>query len=81
MASRTSPWIVEAKVIASTAAATLVGTAVGVLNTVPGDSQLMGATPSWLQAFILVAAPPAAVFLAGWQARHTPRPGIRANGE
>lgn len=67
-------WAVEAKVAAATAASTGVGIAIAVLNDVEADQSMLGSTPAWLQALILVVAPPLAAGLAGWKAKHTPRP-------
>lgn len=64
---------VEAKVLASTATTFGVGIGIAVLNDVVADSSLLGPLPSWLQAVVLALAPSAAAFLAGYQARHTPR--------
>lgn len=65
---------VEKKVRAATAAATIVGALVTVLNTVVADSALLGALPPIVQGVITLGGPPLAVFWAGWQARHTGRP-------
>jgi hypothetical protein len=73
MGSTAKRWAVEAKVIASTAASAAAGIGVAVLNDVEADHQLLGGTPAWAQALVLVLVPPLAAFLAGYQARHTPR--------
>lgn len=73
MTSTVTRWAVEAKVIASTAASSAAGIGVAVLNDVESDHSLMGGTPAWLQALILVVVPPVVTFLAGYQAKHTPR--------
>ncbi|HET6635229.1 MAG TPA: holin [Streptomyces sp.] len=78
MATTATPAPIEAKVKTATWAATLVGIAVTVLNALPGNSQLMGPLPAWLQAVITVVVPPLVTFLAGWAARHTPRTGTGA---
>lgn len=65
---------VEKKVRAATTAAAILGALVTVLNTVVGDSALLGSLPAWLQAAVTLAGPPLAVFWASWQARHTERP-------
>lgn len=70
----TAPAPIEAKVHAATWAAALIGIAVTLLNALPGNSELMGPLPAWLQAVITVVVPPLATFLSGWAARHTPRP-------
>ncbi|MFI0718933.1 holin [Streptomyces sp. NPDC021224] len=69
-------WLIEAKVAAATAAATGCGIAVAVLNDIEADHSMLGSTPPWLQALILVLAPPLVTGLAGWQTRHTPRPDL-----
>jgi hypothetical protein len=73
MGSTTKRWAIEAKVVASTAASAAAGIVLAVLNDVQADHSLLGSTPAWAQALILVAVPPLAAFLAGYQARHTPR--------
>jgi len=73
-----SPWLVEAKVIASTAAAALIGIAVTLLNEIPGNASLMGSVPGWLQGLITVAVPPLITFVTGWLTKHTPRPELGA---
>lgn len=74
MGSTARRWVIEVKVIASTAATAAAGIGVAVLNDVQADHSLLGSTPAWLQAAILTVVPPAAAFLAGYRARHTPRP-------
>lgn len=69
-----NPWAVEAKVAASTLAATGVGLTVTLLNEIPGNAALLAPLPGWLQGVLTMASPPLATFLAGWAARHTPRP-------
>ncbi|HEX2656706.1 MAG TPA: holin [Polyangia bacterium] len=64
---------VEKKVRAATAAATVVGVVVAVLNTFVADSKLLGALPPVAQAVVTLVGPPLLVFYAGWQARHTER--------
>lgn len=73
MGSTAKRWAVEAKVIASTAASTGFGIGVAVLNDVQADHSMLGTTPAWAQALILTVIPPLAAFLAGYQAKHTPR--------
>jgi len=65
---------IEAKVIASTLMTTVVGIAIALLNALAADSSLLGPLPAWLQGVILALVPAALAFLAGYQARHTPRP-------
>lgn len=69
-------WKLEAKVIWS--AATTAGASIGlaVLNDVQADHALLGPTPEWLQTLVIAAAPPLAALLAGWKAKHTPRPDL-----
>lgn len=73
MGSTAKRWAIEAKVIASTAASSAAGIGIAVLNDVEADHSLLGATPAWLQALALVVVPPVVTFLAGYQAKHTPR--------
>jgi hypothetical protein len=73
MGSTAKKWAIEAKVFASTAASAAAGIGIAVLNDVQADHALLGATPAWAQALVLVLVPPLAAFLAGYQARHTPR--------
>lgn len=68
--------LVELKVIASTGAAALAGVGVTVLNQAVADNALLGPVPVWGQTLITMLVPPAAAFLAGWSARHTPRPDL-----
>lgn len=70
--------VVELKVVASTAAAGIAGVGVTVLNEALGDNALLGALPPWSQTLITLFVPPLATFLAGWKARHTPRPDLAA---
>lgn len=67
---------VETKVKAATGAAFFVGVALAFLNWSVGDSQLLGALPSWAQMLVTTFGPPLATFLSGWQASHTPRPDL-----
>jgi hypothetical protein len=64
---------IELKVIASTVATTAAGLAVATLNAVEADSSLLGPLPGWVQAPLIALVPSALTFLAGYQARHTPR--------
>lgn len=73
MSSTAKRWAIEAKVAASTAVSAVFGIGAAVLNDVQADHSMLGATPAWAQALILVVAPPVAAFLAGYQAKHTPR--------
>ncbi|MGW4239249.1 holin [Streptomyces sp. NPDC004749] len=64
---------VEEKVKAASAASFVVGIVVAVLNAVVADNSLLGPLPVWLQSVILALVPTALTWLAGYQARHTPR--------
>lgn len=73
MSTTLTRWAIEAKVIASTAASGAAGIGVAVLNDVEADHSLLGGTPAWLQALILVVVPPVVTFISGYRAKHTPR--------
>lgn len=73
MSSTAKRWAIEAKVVASTAASAAAGIGVAVLNDVEADHSLLGSTPAWMQALILVVVPPVATFISGYQAKHTAR--------
>ncbi|MFJ4738691.1 holin [Streptomyces sp. NPDC088775] len=64
---------IEAKVKAASAATFLAGLAVALLNAIVADSSLLGPLPAWAQAPLLALVPTALAWLAGYQARHTPR--------
>jgi hypothetical protein len=64
---------IEAKVKAASTATFLAGLVIAVLNAVVADNSLLGPLPVWLQAPILALVPTALTWLAGYQARHTPR--------
>ncbi len=74
MSNTLTRWKIEAKVIAATATTAVAGIGVAVLNDVETDHALLGGTPAWLQALILVVVPPIAAFIGGYQAKHTVRP-------
>jgi len=63
----------EAKVKAASTASFLAGLAITVLNAVVADNSLLGPLPVWLQAPVLALVPAGLTWLAGYQARHTPR--------
>ncbi|MBT2508794.1 holin [Streptomyces sp. ISL-98] len=63
----------EAKVKAASAMTFVVGLVLAVLNAVAADSSLLGPLPVWLQAVAIPLVPTALTWLAGYQARHTPR--------
>ncbi|MFD7319421.1 holin [Streptomyces sp. NPDC059883] len=67
---------VETKVKAASAVTFVVGIAIAVLNAVAADSSLLGSLPAWLQAVALPLIPTALAFLAGYQAKHSPRTGL-----
>lgn len=64
---------IEAKVWAATTAAFVASVAVSLLNAVQDNHALLGSLPAALQTVILIVAPTAATFLAGYAARHTAR--------
>ena len=64
---------VEKKVKAATGGAFLVSAAIAVLNSLVGDSQLLGTLPALAQSAIILFAPPLVTFISGWKAAHTPR--------
>ncbi|MFI0939127.1 holin [Streptomyces sp. NPDC021020] len=65
---------VELKVIASTAATLVASLLLAILNAVQDDHALLGSLPTAVQTVILIVAPTVATFLAGYAAKHTPRP-------
>lgn len=66
--------LIETKVIASTLIATLIGIGIAALNGLEAHHELLGSLgPTW-QAIILAIVPGVLTFLAGYQAKHTPRP-------
>jgi len=64
---------VEAKVKSATTVTFLVSLTIAVLNAVAADDSLLGPLPSWLQAPVISVTPALLTFLAGWQAKHSPR--------
>lgn len=68
---------VEAKVKSASTASFLAGLAIAVLNAVVADNSLLGPLPAWLQAPVLALVPTGLTWLAGYQARHTPRDAVR----
>lgn len=64
---------IEFKVIASTIATLVVSTVVSALNAVQTDAHVLGGLPVVLQVVVLALIPPLVTFLAGYNARHTPR--------
>ncbi|MFI1826748.1 holin [Streptomyces sp. NPDC020412] len=71
---------VERKVKAASAASFAAGIAVAVLNAIVADNSLLGPLPAWLQAPLLALIPTVLTWLAGYQARHTPRPSAWPGG-
>ena len=65
---------VETKVKAASVGAYLASVAgLAVLGAVQSDASLLGFLPDWLTALLVPVLPTAVPFVAGWQARHTPR--------
>lgn len=64
---------VETKVKSATTVTFLASLVIAVLNAVVADDSLLGPLPSWLQAPVIAVAPALLTFLAGWQAKHSPR--------
>ena len=66
---------VEVKVKAATVATYLVSVAgLAVVNAVESDASLLGPLPDALEPFLVALVPALGAFLAGYRARHTPRP-------
>jgi VIT1/CCC1 family predicted Fe2+/Mn2+ transporter len=69
--------VVEAKVKSAAVATYLVSVAaLAIVNAVTSDASLLGPLPDWAEALVVPVLPAAAAFLAGWNARHTPRPDL-----
>jgi hypothetical protein len=67
--------VVESKVKWSTAGAYLASSGVlGVLGAVE-DSHIVDGMPDSVSALVLSLVPALVTFVAGWKAKHTPRPG------
>lgn len=65
----------ETKVKASTAATYLVGVvALAIITAVQNHMELLGGLPDWAQVLVAPLIPAAAAAVAGWSAKHTPRP-------
>ena len=65
---------VERKVKAATVAAYIVSAAaLAVVNLVRSDATVIAMMPAALEPFVVAILPALAAFLAGYQARHTPR--------
>lgn len=56
------------KMVAATAATTLVGIVVAILNALQENPSLFGALPTWLQSLLLVVIPPLLAGFASYQA-------------
>lgn len=68
---------IETKVKAMTLAGYLSGVAgMAVLQAVADDPSMIAFLPDWVEAIILPLVPTALAALAGWKARHTPRPDL-----
>lgn len=78
MASKTNPWLIEAKAVAATAASAGVGIGIGVLNDTAGNGELLGTLPGPVQWIALVVIPPLVTFMSAWKAKHTSRPDLGA---
>lgn len=73
----TKPWVVEAKVIASTFASAAIGTTIAVLNDVETHNDMLGDLPAPVQAIVLIVIPTVITFMTGWTAKHTSRSDFR----
>jgi hypothetical protein len=68
--------VIEAKVIASTAATFVVSLVLAVLNDIEDNHALLGTSlPTWSQSVIIAIIPTAITFVSGYLTRHTPRTG------
>lgn len=76
MANKVNPWLIEAKVWASTVLGLGIGLGVTILNEVPGDASLMGSLPGWAQGILTLASPTVLGFLVPYLTKHTPRPDL-----
>jgi len=73
--STSSPPI-ERKVKAATIAVYIATSALlGILNGVT-DANLVAGLPDWLEVFVAPLLPAAAAWIAGYRAKHTPRPDL-----
>lgn len=69
--------MIEAKVKAATVAVYLLCTGgLAIVNAVQGDTSLLGFLPVWAEPFVVGILPALASFIAGYQAKHTPRPDL-----
>ncbi|WP_214317028.1 hypothetical protein [Nonomuraea sediminis] len=68
---------VETKVKAMTLASYLAGVAgMAVLQAVSSDPSMISFLPDWMEAITLPLLPTALAAVAGFKARHTPRPDL-----
>ncbi|MEV4749091.1 hypothetical protein AB0K21_22155 [Streptosporangium sp. NPDC049248] len=68
---------VEAKVKAMTLVSYLAGIAgMAVLQTVADDPSMISFLPDWVEMITLPLLPTGLSALAGWKAKHTPRPDL-----
>lgn len=73
---------VEKKVSVASIAAYLASTGLlAVLTAVQNDAGLVSGLPDGIEPFLLALIPTAITFVAGWAARHTPRPPEPAPGD
>ncbi|MEO3857705.1 hypothetical protein [Acrocarpospora sp. B8E8] len=71
---------VEAKVKAMTLTSYFVGVAgMAILQVVADDPSLISFLPDWVEAIVLPLVPTGLAALAGYKAKHTPRPDLPAN--
>lgn len=71
---------VEAKVKAMTLVGYLSGVAgMAVLQAVSDSPSMISFLPDWVEAVVLPLLPTGLSALAGWKARHTPRPDLPAS--
>jgi hypothetical protein len=71
---------VETKVKAMTLTAYLSGVAgMAVLQVVAADPSLIAFLPDWVEAITLPLVPTALAAVAGWKAKHEPRPDLPAH--
>jgi hypothetical protein len=71
---------VEAKVKTMGLVSYLAGVAgMAVLQVVANDPSMIAFLPDWVEAITLPLVPTALAAVAGWKARHTPRPDLRSD--
>jgi len=75
MAAYTQPAPVERKVKASTLGTYLAGVAaLAVVNVFVGDASLISGLPDAVEVLVAPVIPALAALIAGYNAKHTPRP-------